>query len=72
MGGFVSVRGVVFLWGGRGTYGEPQRVSAIMVVGRDRAKPKSATLRMGTPRGWPRDSSSGDAGVSSRFCVAGD
>ena len=49
------------------TYGDPQRVSAIMALGNERAKPKSATLRIGTPKGCPRASSSGDAGLRSRF-----
>ena len=49
------------------TYGDPHSVSAIMAFGRERAKPKSATLSIGTPSGWPRASSSGDAGFSKRF-----
>ncbi len=49
------------------TYGDPQRVSAIIALGSERAKPKSATLRMGTPRGWPLASSSGGAGLRRRF-----
>ena len=39
----------------RGTYREPQTDSAIMVVEGERAKPKSATLRMGMPRGVALD-----------------
>jgi hypothetical protein len=51
------------------THGDPHSVSAIIAFGRDRAKPKSATLRRGTPRGWvPRASSAAGAGQRRRFC----
>ena len=50
------------------THGEPQRVSAIIAFGRERAKPKSATLRRGTPKGCPRPRSSLPGGHKSRFC----
>jgi len=49
------------------TYGDPQSVSAIIALGNERANPKSAILRIGIPKGWPLASSSGDAGLSSRF-----
>ena len=49
------------------THGDPQSVSAIIALGKDRAKPKSATLRIGTPSGWPLCRSSSDAGFNSRF-----
>lgn len=50
------------------THGEPHNVSAITAEGRKRAKPKSATFSNGTPRGCPRDRSSGEAGFRSKFC----
>lgn len=49
-------------------HGEPHNVSASIALGRERAKPKSATLSMGTPIGWPRLSSSSPTGLRSRFC----
>ena len=56
---------------GKGTtHGDPHSVSAIMACGSDRAKPKSATLRIGTPSGWPLARSSGDAGLRSKFYLA--
>ena len=51
------------------THGDPQSVSAIMAWGSDRAKPKSATLSIGTPRGCPLAKSSGEAGFRSKFYV---
>jgi len=49
-------------------YGEPQRVSAKEAVGNIRAKPKSATLRIGAPKRCPKAMSSGAAGCRSKFC----
>ena len=34
-----------------GTHGEPQSVSAMLAPSKNRANPKSATLRIGIPRG---------------------
>ena len=51
-----------------GTHGLPQSVSAIIVLGKMRAKPKSATLSRGTPSGWPHAWSAAVAGARRRFC----
>ena len=52
------------------TYGEPHNVSAMRLGDSGRAKPKSATFRMGTPIGCPFARSDSEAGFRRRFYIA--